>query len=361
MGKHLNSIFALHLIIFLFLAISTSYAATKNATVVLKNGKTYEEVSVKLNNAFKVIEIKSEDGKIKKKISVTQVSSILDEDGNDITKNILGRWYNPNQVMPEKPAVEEKLEGKEVESSPPDQTTTQESTPIISEPKKQEDPPKKERWLSDDNPRVINAKKKTWNVAFKAGSGYNIPGGVWFEGVKSGIGLGGNFLIALNHKYALSFEYSKTGLYVDDDFLRFYIIEPGYSITNQTSDFSTSRYYVSFLYYKQGKANSHGLKPIYYIYTGLGMVRHQFLYEGTLVDDFTGAQAPLSMEDTVDKFSMPAGVGVIFPLSKKLGIDLGASLDYLFIQSVENNTFATSDNVQTAIVFNINLGLVYFL
>ena len=76
--------------------IPTAALALEASRIELKDGTLFENVTFKVDKDFKVITI--EYGDNKRNVSFTDVATIFDNSGEDITVNVLGRLYVPSRM-----------------------------------------------------------------------------------------------------------------------------------------------------------------------------------------------------------------------------------------------------------------------
>jgi hypothetical protein len=218
----------------------------------------------------------------KKSISFHKIAQVFDSDGNDITGELLGNYESK----------------------------------------------KNETWKSGTDPEMNQPKEKPWNIGIQFDAGFGIPIGVYYDGIDPGFSLGGDVIIAINYRLDLRFMVAKCG--------------PRLSSEYDPLKFSAMRYEIAIQYH----AKPVKLKPIWYVYSGLGAVDNRFTLDsyGKIYSE--------------TKFAMCSGGGVIISMAEKLGLDLGAHFDWEIIGSAET-TYGTS-TLQTAMILDFNIGIVKF-
>ncbi len=293
----------------ILLCSSVLASIVENCTVVTKSGERYEDVTATVNHQYKTVAIQLEDSK--KNISFTQIETILDAQGNNITPELLDGHYSP----------------------------------------------KKEEWRSERDEFVKASKKKLWNLGLRLGINYSFPVGTYYEGMNSGIGFEGDFLIAVNHYIAIRGIVSKSGMKWDDNY-GLISLDPGVTIIDQDWTMNAMRYVLAGQYYNRPKKNSGG-KTIWYAYSGLGVISHKLTGDLSVRDNSDNSIENISESDTQTKFVTTFGGGAIFLTSNNFGIDLSACMDVVYIGSDPNqDSYGLYGNVQTALILDIKLALI---
>ncbi|MFH1701010.1 MAG: hypothetical protein ABIE07_10515 [Candidatus Zixiibacteriota bacterium] len=324
--------------------------AAKKGTIVLKNGETYENAEYKIDKVYKTVKVKLPDGETEKNFSFSNIDAIYDSDGKNLAPRLLGRWYVPKtEFTPESSS-------EIIDSVSSSEDTSDNSRQPETMPKNNR---QNSNWLSEESDHYKHLTRRLWNAAFRFGGQYSVPLGSWFQGINSGPGFDITSMFSITHQIAIRFDFTKSGLNVSENYISFYSMDPSFSIVDQKTTMGVHRFYVSGVYYNRFDRNRLDGGTIFYAWSGLGAAVHKMSYEGTLVDNTTNEQFHDKIEDTISKFSLYNGVGFIFLLSKKVGIDVTASLDYIFIGTIESHS-GYSD-VQTAGIIDFKLGFVYFI
>jgi hypothetical protein len=274
-------------------------SAEEIATIIDKNGERYENVNYKIDKTFKVVTIKLEEQE--KNISFTEIETIIDQEGNDITASVLGGYYRPRQ----------------------------------------------ETWHSESDEVFREARKKLWNIGTHLGANYSIPLGDYYEGIDPGFGIDGDLIIAVTYNTAARLTVSKSGMEIDES--NFYIIpQPGFEVLDWKFSLNAFRYFVSGQYYNRPDRITAG-KTIFYVYTGLGAVIHRFNLKVTTREISTGNIFKLDDTDTQSKLASTLGGGIMLMLSKNLGLDFTASLDAILLK--RTSAFIMDAKIGTIVLF----------
>ena len=164
MGCEIKKIHFLLFVVAVFFTANQALAATASL-IELFDGTTYENVKFRADKSYKVISFKI-DGK-KKNISFTDISRILDNNGEDVTARYLGKYMKTSQAA---------------------------QSEAVETVKKRED------WLGETDPVREKYNKPLWSVAFPVSVNFSIPAGSYYQGFKAGVGFTGEILIAINRK-----------------------------------------------------------------------------------------------------------------------------------------------------------------
>jgi len=331
MRKQFWGVKTLMVLAFFILVFTISANAAGPGKAVLKNGESFEFVKCKSLAQFRAVELTLNEQKENRKVSFSDIQTVFDQEGKDITPQLLGDWYKPEgtESVPE------------TESAPDSQTT------VVAPDTK---------WVSENSSTYREMHRRLWKIAPQFLGCYSFGVGDWFRGVNPGLGFEASFMVAINDYIALKGSFSRTGLNVDDDF--YYIIPPypGNWEMSQQSSLSVYRYLVSGVYY-------HRLTPgqekenFIYAYTGLGAAQHSMHAEAIAHDLDTDDYYLLDGKDTMTKFDVVLGGGVIIAISKSFSFNFDVSLDNIVVGQAETNNWSGWGNTQYAYIFDLKAGV----
>lgn len=293
------------------LLCSTAFAA-RTGTVTLKDGTVYEVVTFSTNNVYKVIEFKVDDEK--KVVSFTDIESIVDANGDDITIEVIGGYV-------------------EAEES--------------------------DNFLSETDEAYKFARRKLWNAAFSLGGNYSFPAGDYYEDLNSGLGFDADVAFALTYRLALRFSVTYTGIDYDDDLAYMIVLAPGEALIAENFNFSSMSYFASFQYYHRPDRDTPG-KMIYYFYTGLGLVTHGLELDEVIISGGVEVDRQ-TISDDETKFATTIGGGLTYLFEKSLGIYAGASVDVAWLGSESDEYDFWGTDMVYAHQFRLEAGLTYFI
>jgi hypothetical protein len=203
----------------LVLLLVPNLASAKKAShIELKDGTVFEQVTYKVDKAYKVITIR--DGKEKRTVSFSDIAAIIDGHGTDITIEILGRYYTEPGTV---------------------------ANPIL---------------IADPAEPPPGGKRFPYTFAIHAQPNFSVPIGDFYTGFKPGIGFGADISFPVSHQIAIRGSVSKSGMTTDFE------MPAGVS-------FTVMRYSFAAQYYDWPNWRTDG-KMMYYLYTGIGAINHTF-------------------------------------------------------------------------------------
>ncbi|MCX6827818.1 MAG: hypothetical protein NT002_00835 [candidate division Zixibacteria bacterium] len=288
------------LLTLIFLCAATAATASYEGTVVTKRGQKYEKVQFDVNSIYKVVIIKLNGEK--KNISFDQVEAIYDLNDNDISSEVLSGYKEPSR----------------------------------------------ETWKSEGDPAFKRLNRRPWVMGFRFAGDFSIPAGSYYEGITSGIGLEGDFLVAVSREVAIKGTISKAGMKASKD-LRFYSDDPSIEILSQELNYDAMRYLLGVQYYARPPQLAAG-KGLFYSYISLGVISRKLsgkIYFRQGGDLYYGEPS-----DTETKFMTTFGIGGTILVSKHLGLDFGAEFDVVYLGSDDYG------NIGRAYVIDFKVGLV---
>lgn len=321
---------ALLIILCLILGSSVMAITEKTATITLNNGTIFENVVFKNIKDFHYLKVNINDEE--KRISYTDIKSIIDPEGRDITARELNRAELQTTVV-----------------DPPPKSNQPSESWLTEQEKK--DPPK-ETWKSTNDEVFREARKKRWETAIGFHGNYSIPFGSYYEGIDPGIGFGGDFSIAFSSKLSGKFIVSKSGMKVSDE-IGFYSIDPMVTILSEDISIRTIRFILA-AQYNHHVINNNVFKGTWYFYTGLGITSEKGTIKAMVRDDYSSVTYNIDESFSDSYFTMSSGGGYQHMISKKIAVDFGAQFDLLYIA-------ANNGIVQYAYIFDLKIGLTAFL
>ncbi|MCH8026601.1 MAG: hypothetical protein IID63_00600 [candidate division Zixibacteria bacterium] len=317
----MRKIYLLLFVVAVFFTANQAWAATASL-VELFDGTTYENVEFRVDKSYKVISFKI-DGK-KKNISFTDISRILDNNGEDVTARYLGKYMKTSQAM----------------QSQSDMTVQ-----------------KKEDWLGETDPIREKYNKPLWSVAFPISANFSIPAGSYYQGFKAGLGFSGEILISINRNLSLRGTVSKSGM--QDDLEE---IAPGFRIIDDNLKFNVWKYFIS-LQYSNGPNWSANKKMGLYGFGGIGAVSHKLTGAARIQDPATDSMFIIIGSGEGDsKLALTSGFGFVGLLSPSFGVEFGSTIDIIIVGTRQGTAaYDPYGNVQTALVMDFHIGLITFL
>jgi len=291
----------------LILGITSSVTAKNASRIELSDGTVYEDVAFETDRQFRVIYVSVEDEE--KTISFTKIVQIVDDDGEDITEEIIGKLY----VKPET------SEPEAVDPEPPVEVS--DSVPPTDAAAGSE-----ETWLKPETHKKKYGMKP-FGASFNFHACMSAPVGDYYEGIDGGLGFGANVVIPVGRRVAIRGTVSKSGLGLD------------------WADLSVWRYLIGGQYYNWPNWRKGG-KVCYNFWTGLGATSHS---------------AAFGFSET--KFTTNYGGSVIFMMSKAMGIEFGGNIDMIWVGSGDNSDYyyGTYGDVQYAFIFDFRVGVAVML
>ena len=284
-----------------------SVFAAKASRIELKGGEVYEDVTFSVDEQYKVITI--EKGDWKRPVSFTSIVRIIDENGQDVTGDYLGEYYEP------------------------------------PEPTRQSD------WLSEQEVEQKGYKKRPFGFGARLGTNYSFPLGDYYDGIKSGIGYGLDVIIPVTKNVAIRGTASRSGMTDDLESTM-----PGVTVLDDNLSLSAWRYAISGQYYQWPNWRAGG-KMLYYGFAGLGAITHKFSGTMTIRDPYSGEIMILySTGKSQDKFILTYGGGIIAMVSKQIGIELGVTFDMVFVGTTSGTYYY--GQAQNAYIFDLKAGVV---
>ncbi|MFO7654141.1 MAG: hypothetical protein R6X25_10000 [Candidatus Krumholzibacteriia bacterium] len=302
-------------------------------TVVLTSGEVYENVDLTVDGRFKIVRMRWPEGE--RQVSFSAVASIV-EDGVDITRDVIDR--RPTRRTTPAPQSGE---------APP----AGRNLPAADDGDHEAAPAGGTVWLSESDAAYRSARASEWPLALRLAGNYSFPFGDYYEGVESGIGYEGDALIAVSRKIAVRLSASRSG--ADFELDRFTSQDVAFDLSLAVWRFSAAAQVLAPLSRSGGGSFAH-------LYGGLGLAVHRLALDVTVNDPVPGVIYPESASDTETKFMTTFGGGLVSMLSSRVGVDLGAEVDMIWLGS-ENGDYGYYQTAQTAWLVDVKVGLVYFL
>ncbi|MEW6411377.1 MAG: hypothetical protein AB1483_02760 [Candidatus Zixiibacteriota bacterium] len=286
---------------------------TEKGTITLKDSTVYENVSYTVDRRLKTISFKFENKK--KVVSFTDVTVIVDSNGEDVTESVVGDHYRQRGG---------------------------------------------ETWKSADSDVHREARRKLYKIGFSWGGNYCFPLGDYYEGFQSGFGFDGNIIVPFTHNTAFRASISYAGIrpedglayLVTDNYVDFYLLDD-YNI-------STWKYSLSAQFY--GAFNRDEPSVLYYVYGGFGGVTSKLEADQTYLASNPLYNLTTRIESTETKFITTMGAGLDFLIDQDLGFNLGACLDILWLgNGDQSDVYYVYDEMNLAYHFDIQFGMVLLL
>jgi hypothetical protein len=296
------------LITALICVLPLAASASSIGTVTLKDGTVYPDVTYHVNNNHKTIELMVDEDK--RAVSFTDILSIINDKGEDITGNVIGGYYKPEN---------------------------------------------EETWISESSVVYKAASKKLYSVAFQVGGHFCFPLGEYYEGVVSTVGFDANLIIAVTGKLGLRATVSRAGLKPEDNmgFIWLDAYGPVYSLTD--FDISTWRYMLSVQYGNRFDRETPG-KTGWYLFSGIGAISHRISAKETIYGETPDLDVTTRVSNTETKFASTFGVGIVQLFSPTIGFYVGADFDVLYLGRREDFDLL-GGGIDYAYQFDLKLGL----
>lgn len=299
--------------------------------VITLTGWEYDNMTIETIPNASYIVIINPDGATKK-MSRSNISIILDENGKDITSIVL---VNPTIVK----------------TAPDDTTAISELTPNsrasteIPSMRPNED----YRTIRQRSPSLIYGARHRFSIS--GGSGYSLTVGDWFEGLTNGLSFNACGRLTLTNNIYIGFSYRYQSLGVDSELEGSYIIydEYGNPVAIVSVDFDV---YLNEIYGLIGFMTdpSTYTKPFAFFEVGFGGIDHNI--KATASDGSNVAS--VSTDET--KFGMLMTVGGVFPFNKTIGLCLEGNMRI----TGEGNSYSYNYYQQgsTGVLFGAGISLV---
>jgi hypothetical protein len=282
--------------------ITVLAAAAHPATVKLKTGEVYEDVTPDVFDFYKTILFEYEGQRIS--VNFTDIESITDAAGRDITSKVLG----------------------EADDAPRGQ--------FLSEGPK-------------SNAAVDNLP---WKAMLSFGANYSIPTGDYYEGLTSGIGFDGDVRIAVTDKIAIQIIVSRSGMKSDKNYQPF----KDNPFLMDAIRVRTTRYEMAANFFQPFSADNptHGM---WYNFVGLGVANHTVAYNYTITGDDMGEIYSIKDSYSEDKLVIVLGVGATAMLSNRYGVDLSVTAD--LVPFITGKYSPEGKGANFSYIFDFKLGM----
>lgn len=324
--------------------------AFQSSRIETRRGAVYSECDFTIDNTYKVVVVNCADQKLN--VGFGDIAFIYDESGNDVTAQYLGKYYRP--VEPETPpTVPPAVDSSDSVATPQDDLNTGESTaPGV--------PAGEVEWMKEEERTEIR-KSKPYNAGLHAFPTFSIPIGDYYEGFNPGIGFGGEISIALAPEYAIRLNVTRQGASLDEDeFNRMFSAITGRQVLRNNLSTTMMHYSVSFQYYGWPRWKDDG-QLWWYLTSGLGVISHSLSGTMDIYDPIEMLAETVSVDDSETKFILSMGAGLVPMLSRTVGIECAANWDIVFVGTYEDESAYQYNEVQTAVVLDLRVGLVFLL
>jgi hypothetical protein len=308
---------------------SDSIVDVKTITIITNTNK-YNNVIYQVDTTNKIIQIERDGWK--SQIKFSDIDTILDKNGSDVTLLILG-----GNSSAENNALMVAADSLKIKN---------ESHGNI-----------KESWISENSRTIEQARTKKWEAGIGGSVNFSVPASSYYKGIHEGIGYEGTLHIAINHEMAVRIEISRAGLKMGKE-VQLYSNDPNISIIKQKITFTAMRYNIGVEFYKNINRKVKDLN-FWYTYSAVGSITHRSKTELTLRDNQTDLITPVSSIYSESKFNLVVGIGMIKSIQKNWAIDLSASLDAVFLGKDPNReTTFFGNNMVYAHIFDFKAGLI---
>lgn len=295
--------------IFVLVLAATIVGKTDSpVTVLLKSGEKISGQSYDIDNEFKVFTLFIDDDQ--KKVSFSKIEAIHNEAGDNIAADLLGKFYTPGS-------------GK---------------------------------WRSSSSKVFKKARQKYWTTRIEFDGGFNIPTGNYYEGIESSAGFGGNIVFALTHELGLRIMVSKPGMKINQNTFVLYSFDPNFTIVSQDFSVKATRYVLGLEYYRSVNRSRPGTE-YFFLYSGLGAIKHSFQLDMTVRENSSGTTASESSKVSESNFVTNIGLGYIRFLSDIVGLTTQASIDFVYAEGRTSNGASAYDI--GGVVFDFSVGIVF--
>ncbi|MCK4415246.1 MAG: hypothetical protein KAY32_17065 [Candidatus Eisenbacteria sp.] len=319
------------------LAASSPSMAAEASQIILKDGTIFSDVSFKVDNQYKLITLTDADRK--RSISFSQIDQIIDPVGNNVTKKYLGKYYNPSARL----------------SGEAEQTTTSGSTPPSLTGEHEQPVQTRSAFVSEAEQPAIEHPFKT---LLRVGPNFSAPTGTYFEGMTSGLGYGLDLVIPVVKNIAFRGTISRCNFGVD---LASIEDIPNVVIGGDDLNAGAWRFMMSAQYFKWPDWESGG-KQMYYCYVGIGVLNITLDGSFTVKDPYgDGASERIPVDESETKFAQTVGGGIMFMASEKIGIQLGAAADLVFVGTASTSEYSYYGAAEYALVFGLKAGVAAVL
>ncbi len=287
--------------------------AVDTATITLKDGTVYEDVSYFVNNRHKTIEISMDPGS--RTVSFIDVERIVNGKGENVTKLVLGGHYKP--------------ENSETGKSEADEV-------------------------------YARARRKLWNIGISFGGNYCFPMGDYYDGLASGPGFDGDIFVALTHNLALRASVSYASISPDDNLAFIATDDYADSYLLDNYSFSSWRYFLSAQYYYRPDRTTPG-KVIYFLYSGLGAVTDKTSADQTYLADDPADEYTIRIKDSETNFGTVFGAGLNYMFEPKIGLYVGAKLNLVWRSHSDQGEEDYVSYTEYAYQFDLKAGITVLL
>lgn len=297
--------------------------------VTLTDGTVYNDAAVSLDREFMTITLQTDS--LTRAVSLSQIASIHNAAGDDVTSDFLGDKRPRVSAPPARLAP----------TTPTDTSRVLGGAPAIDAAS----PPPLSTGLDSH-------RRHPWDAALRWGGNFSIPLGDFYEGIAAGIGFEGDVSLRVARQLAIRAEVSKSGMRdsFEDDF-------PGYRVARDDLRLTAMRYLIGVAYFDWPHWRSGG-RTMYYVYSGLGAVSHSFSGNLILEEESSGEQYVLTSEARdITRFMSVTDFGVVVMLNKSLGLDMSAEFGLVYVGEGEDSG-SIYGSVQYAYILDFRLGLV---
>ena len=348
-------------------AAFTAPSSTK-ATFVLRNGELIERTTYDVNSIYKTIEV--EVGGKKRIISFSDIASVNNEDGKDITYEVIRQNARPidgqrqQQATPVPDTVGAKI-------AVPDSVSASQAPDTVLTPRLAFVPdtvkpvvkaetndswvkPINKTWEDAGSESYRRKQRALWSAFFTVGPNYTFPMAEYYSGISGGLGIECNVMFPVNRHIGVGgwLSYAKLGM--DENEIRT-TVPSRYSrlLINDVKYSATS--FALLAHYYGAWRNGNGKWDVF---TGLGFVNHSSSGQAIYYDPQSDQAVGLTFKEET-KFAIPFGLSVSRLFTKSVGIEAQTVLNTLFISRNQiYYSYSSSNSLQYAFLWSFRVGLI---
>ena len=291
---------ALCTVLSLLLMLSAQVAQAGNnhsaSRIELKDGRIYNNVTFSVDRPHGIVILGIGTGN--REVGIGKILLVLDQDGNDVSRELLGSDYSP-ELHPH-PSTAEPV-GKSV-SYPQDRLWTTKG-------------------------------ERPWRASVSVFPDYTIPLGAYYEGLDPGLGFGVAASLCLSPHWAVRGTLSRSGL-KDRKIAGSQI--SGAVVLEDNSRLDIWRYGIAIEFHGwPGKDK--GRRTLYHTYLGIGSVNHSLTGNLVLYYSYPPQTYVEELGYSESKVMLNVGGGITYMLSSAFGLDLGFDILQVFIRRKDSD------------------------
>jgi hypothetical protein len=286
------------------LCLSINCQAGDTVTVVTYSQK-YSEVTYKIDHTGTKMLLFLTDGETE--VSISDIRFIVNKDGDDVTKLILGNADIPKS------------------------TPLKKNTPVKALIKEQ-----------NLQPKVIIKQKKEvpklpWDLAIQIGPSFCFTGSEYYRGIERGVGYQGELHLPVYQANAIRFSISGVKHPTGDEY-KLVSTDSDIKILDQKSVFKTMRYRLEFETFQLFNDENSNMN-MYYGHFGFGFINQKLETNATLRRNSTREIAEIYTKISNSNFELTVGFGSIIAINKTVGLDIAVGYDMVFLDEGKADLF----------------------